>query len=347
MNSAAFDICVIGNSLIANLMAYCLKSTNTDKDIVLVKEKLTQNKKEIFIPSVLFPVYSLNEQLASQIYITTYNALSELKITSGFEFSSYPLYILFRSKKEAQKAEKLKIALEKANTSVEYITNKTQLKTDIPIMDVEEIVSAIRINNALICDNLFNLSLKYLKMVKNLGVKVIEEEKVKIDLLKKKIVGEQFHFHYDLLIDTSHKKTERKIIGGLTPVIEKFPKISIVDISQNFFFWIEQGGYINIIAESEMKEKNEIEMELRGIFNSLFSYLPKDIKFLDLASLFTQSSYELSSMLDYSELTNICRITIPVDLELSLGLFVADHLATKIKNGTLLKNGLTALLSKN
>lgn len=347
MSSPVYDICVIGNSLIANLMAYCLKSNNTDKNIVLVKEKLTQNKKEIFIPSVLFPIFSLDAQLASEIYIKTYNTLSEMQITSGFEFSSYPLYILFRSEKETQKAEKLKIALENANIKVEYITNKTQLKTDIPIMDIEEIVSAIRINNALVCDSLFNLSLKYLKMVKNLGIKVIEEEKVKIDVLKKKIVGEQFHFKYDFLIDTSHKKTERKIIRGLTPIVEKFPKISIVDISQNAFFWVEKGGYINLIAESKMSEKNEIEVELRGIFNSLFSYVGKGVEFLDLDSLFTQFICELSSVLDYSELTNICRITMPVDLELSLGVFLANYIANKIKNGTLLGNGLTDLLSKN
>ncbi|MCK4971724.1 MAG: hypothetical protein KAS52_00245, partial [Candidatus Heimdallarchaeota archaeon] len=248
------DILIEGDGLSASALAYYISLNNPNEDITLIQREDRTDTFSFLTPSILLPVTELQSSLMAKAFSKTGLLLEDLhSITSQFELSKNPLAILFRTKKSIEAMDKVLTKIADANIKHSNYAIEDIART-YPFINRENEVFLTEISDSFTCSDIHSLIDTYRKVAEENNVHIINQStEMKYDELDNSIITKDYTYNarnlivstsVDLLLNNPYQ--EMKGFKVSTPIIEKFPRISLYDVDTQSSMWLEEAGYFHI-----------------------------------------------------------------------------------------------------
>ncbi|MHA1204421.1 MAG: hypothetical protein ACTSRR_07820 [Candidatus Heimdallarchaeaceae archaeon] len=278
------DIVVIGNNLTSLILVYQIMKENSDLKITyFYNEELIRNS--LFLPSFVYPLFSYPPEKIEQILTTSLEFYNDLFYTTkSFDISKASLLILNSSLRET---EEMYNKLQNSNMNCSILRQK-EIKQTLPLLNSEKYNKGLISDSSLVINNLGGLAVYILDELKKLKVELIEYKREEISynqnnkefLFKSKRISVN---KFLILTDHTIIPERNKLINVLaakTPLVEKFPRINLIDNTTKLYIHMETEGYLNLFQLTSKSEKEKILQQLTENFTILFSTI-QDFKILD------------------------------------------------------------------
>ena len=325
------DILIEGEGISAVALAYFLSKYHEKKSINLVLREQKGLNLAHFNPGIILPIFQLPDSLMKLVFLRNISILEELyTITQDFELSQNPLVLLYRDKNSITKMKDhqeklLNCDFKHKNLSIE------ETESYYPFIKTEREIHLTEIYNSYSCSNPFDLYTSFQKLAEENDVYIIRERE-HLDIEKKRTISTPTskYIGNELVITTSiykqleTDKRKTNLVKLVTPIFERFPKISLFDASVASFMWREEAGYFHIFRSSEKKRENLDSIETD--FSEVFSFSGK-LEILDASYKKWESIKSLENCLGYIPKEDIHYLNIPPHFELSISPLVSERIA--------------------
>ena len=272
------DILIEGEGLVAAIFSYFLSTKNQDKTINLVLRKRENISSTIYTPGSIFPIFKLPTDLMEKVFHRTKDIITDLhSITSYFEFYQNPYLVLYRDKRSIEQMNEHREKL--ANSNIRH-TNLSieEIESYYPFINTTKEIYLTEIYNSSTCSNPYELFTTFLKLAIENDVKVINDNSEINIIESEELVTENAQYSAkDYVITTTANQCsesvmkEKKILKVVTPILERFPRVSIYDIATKSSMWLEEAGYFHILRSSEINNEIESISRVKKDFGDLFS----------------------------------------------------------------------------
>ncbi|MHA1865201.1 MAG: hypothetical protein ACTSWZ_01725 [Candidatus Heimdallarchaeaceae archaeon] len=278
------DIVVVGNNLTSLILAYEIINANSNLNIsYFYNEKLIRNS--LFLPSFVYPIFSYRPEKIEQILTTSLEFYNDLFYTTkSFDISKASLLILNSSLRET---EEMYNKLQNSNMDCSILKQK-EIKQTLPLLNSEKYNKGLISDSSLVINNLGGLTAYILDELKKLKVELIEYKREEVSYNQKNkeflFKGKKVGFK-EFLILTDHtifpgRNKLINVLAAKTPLVEKFPRINLIDNTTKLYINMETEGYLNLFQLTSKSEKENSLQQLTENFSKLFSTI-QDFKILD------------------------------------------------------------------
>ncbi len=272
------DILIEGEGLVAAMFSYFLSTKNQDKTINLVLRKTENINSTIYTPGSIFPLFKLPANLMEKVFHRTKEIITDLHSTTAyFEFYQNPYLVLYRDKFSIEQMSEHRDKL--TNTKIRH-TNLSieEIESYYPFINTSKEIYLTEIYNSATCSNPYELYTTFLKLAIENDVKVINDNSgISISKNDEIISENALYCAKDYVVTTSTNQCsdsvlkKRKLLKVITPILERFPRVSLYDISTASSMWLEEAGYFHILRSSEINNEKESINRVKKDFGELFS----------------------------------------------------------------------------
>ena len=330
------DILIEGEGLTAAILSYYLSTMKHDKSINLVLHKRENIGSPIYTSGSISPIFKLPSLLMEKVFNRTKEIIVDLHSTASyFELYQNPYLVLYRDKDSfAQMIEHRKklsdTNIRHANLSLEEIENY------YPFINTAEEIYLTEIYNSYTCSNPYELFTTFLKLAVENDVKVINDNSEIIINKKGEMVTENTQYiARDNAVTTSINQCpesfsqSRRILKVVTPIFEKFPRVSIYDMSTSSLMWLEEAGYFHILHSLGREDEKKSISKVKSDFGKVFS-LTDSLEIID--SYHTQISIcdSINDWIQVSASKKMFHFNIPLQFELSAAPILAKSFSQKL-----------------
>jgi len=331
------DILVEGDGLSASALAYYISLNNPDDDITLLQREDRKDTFSFLTPSILLPVTELPSSLMAKAFSKSGLLLEDLhSITSQFELSRNPLALLFRTDKSIEVMDKIIAKI--ADTDIKHNNYSTEdIARDYSFINLENEVFLTEIPDSLTCSDIHSLIATYAKIAEENNVHIISEtSEMKYDESDNSIITKDYTYNArNLIISTSidllpnNTYQEMKGFKVSTPIIEKFPRISLYDIDTNSSMWLEEAGYFHIFQLLNDLNPQEATIKIKELFNSIFPHMDSLEIVDEVFAIVNNPVLSEGSIMRYSN-TKLIQFLLPLQYEFSLAPVLASNLSNLV-----------------
>ncbi len=327
------DILIEGEGITAVALAYFLSEYKKNETINLVLREQEELNLSLFNPGLILPVFQLPNSLIGTVFQRNINLLEELNtVTQDFEFAQNPLVLLYRDKDSITKMKEHQEKLKEANLKHANLTLE-EIESYYPFIRTEKEVHIIEVYDTYTCSNPYDLFTSFRKLAEENDVYIIrEKEKIEVKNNKNLMTPSTEYSGKNMVVTTSyynqHNSELRRsnLVKVITPIIERFPKISLFDSSSASFMWLEEAGYFHIFSSvDKTKEKESLDRIKKG-FEEMFSF-SQELEILDVNYRRIEFLHSIEKSLGYMENNGIFYLNIPPHLEPSLSPIISERIA--------------------
>ena len=327
------DILVEGEGITAAALAYFLSRNNPNKSINLILKETEGLNRSHFNPGILIPIFQFPDSQINIVFQRNIALLDELSsITQDFEFSQNPLLLLYRDKIAISKMSDHREKLINGNIN-HKILNLEEIESYYPFIKTEDEIHVTEIYKSYTCSNPYDLFIAFRKLAEENDVYIVRE-KERISLKGKKKLGTSSteYLARELAFTTSNhnqmKEELRKssLIRIVTPIFERFPKISIFDASIASFMWLEESGYFHIFRSLDRGKIKESIESIQREFEKTFAF-SGELDILDASFKKIESLNKINNSLGYLQENDMYYLNIPPHFELSLSPIISDKIS--------------------
>ena len=341
------DIVIEGNSLTAASLAYFL-SLNVKETITLINTERDEHSISHLTPGIIMPILRLQKQSMEKIYERTIIELKDIHSISGnFELSNNPITLLYRGKEAISLMQEHREKFDKSTLNYRHLSLE-DITNYYPFFNIEEELYITEIYNSYSCSNIDDLVFSFQKLARENDVEIIREQKdIYFDQEKECFKTEDREYTGNKLnIVTSPKLNpelsleKKRIMKVFTPVLEKFPKISMFDITNDTMMWLEEAGYLHILRMfNQLSEKQCIE-RIQNNFENTFPHLGS-LQIADLLSSDLKTNLNLEKSLGKIKGIHSIYFCLPLIYELSMIPSLAIAFSRLVENNKYLLDKIT------
>ena len=254
-------------------------------------------------------------------------------VTSHFELTKNPLAILFRNKNRPNLMEKFLSKI--SNTKIKHTNYSPEdIARDYSFINSEDEVFLTEIYGSYTCSNIPDLMITYNKLAEENNVHIINETD-SLRFEKESSNFESKNYSYEsrnTIISTSLDIfpniaiQEVKGVKITTPIIEKFPRISLYDIDTASFMWLEEAGYFHIFRLFEELDTKDIKERTKDLFLSIFPHI-ETLEIVDETSAKILHQKSVKESIKRNINTKLIHFTLPIEYEFSLSAVLAENLS--------------------
>jgi hypothetical protein len=272
------DILIEGEGLVAAMFSYFLSTKNQDKSINLVLRKRENINSTIYTPGSIFPIFKFPADLMEKVFHRTKEIIADLhSTTSYFEFYQNPYLVLYRDKNSIEQMSEHREKLAKTNIRNTNLSIE-EIESYYPFINTTKEIYLSEIYNSSTCSNPYELFTTFLKLAVENDVKVINDNSEICISKDEKLVTEKVQYSAkDYLITTTVNQCSQslikkeKVLKVVTPILERFPRVSLYDIATASSMWLEEAGYFHILRSSKINSEKESINRVKKDFGELFS----------------------------------------------------------------------------
>jgi hypothetical protein len=328
------DILIEGDGLSASALAYYISLNNPNEDITLLQREDRKDTFSFLTPSVLTPVTELQSSLMAKAYLKSGLLLEDLhSITSQFELSKKPLALLFRTKKSINLMDKILSKIEDSDIKHINYTAK-DIARNYSFINLENDIFLTEIFDSFTCSDIHSLIATYTKVAEENNVHTISENsEIKYDESDNSIITKDYTYNArNLIISTSidllpnSTYQEMKGFKVSTPIIEKFPRISLYDVDTNSSMWLEEAGYFHIFQLLSDLNPQEATSKIKALFTSIFPHMDTLEIVDEMFAIVKNPVLSDSSIKRYAN-TKLIQFLLPLQHEFSLAPVLASNLS--------------------
>ena len=331
------DILIEGDGLSASALAYYISLNNPNEDITLIQREDRTDTFSFLTPSILLPVTELQSSLMAKAFSKTGLLLEDLhSITSQFELSKNPLAILFRTKKSIEAMDKVLTKIADANIKHSNYAIEDIART-YPFINRENEVFLTEISDSFTCSDIHSLIDTYRKVAEENNVHIINQStEMKYDELDNSIITKDYTYNarnlivstsVDLLLNNPYQ--EMKGFKVSTPIIEKFPRISLYDVDTQSSMWLEEAGYFHIFQLFSELNPHEAVSKIKVLFNSIFPHIDTLEIVDEIFAIVKNPELSDRSINRYTN-TKLIQFLLPLQYEFSLAPVLASNLSNLV-----------------
>ena len=342
------NIVIEGNSLTASVLAYFLSLYNENETITLINIERDEQNIAQFTPGIIMPIFQLNKQYLEKIYERTIIELKDIQsISQTFELSNNPLILLYRGKEAIKLMEKHREKLESSTLNYRYLSLE-DIRNYYPFFNTEDEQYITEIYNSYSCSNIGDLIFTFRKLAKENDVEIINtSDDISFDQEKECFKTDEMDYSGDKLnILTSASLIpnlsieERKIMKILTPVLEKFPKISMYNKLSDTMIWLEEAGYLHIHRMFNQISEEECLNKIKDDFEETFPLLG-ELQIADHMSTEIKSNFQLENSVGKMGGIRTVYFSLPMRYELSMIPALAIGFSRLVENRKYLLKDMT------
>ncbi len=328
------DILIEGDGLSASALAYYISLNNPNEDITLLQREDRTDTFSFLTPSILLPVIELKSSLMAQAFSKSGLLLEDLhSITSQFELSKNPLALLFRTKKSIDLMEKV---LDKiADTDIKHNNYTTEdIARNYSFINREKEVFLTEISDSFTCSDIHSLIDTYRRVAEENNVHIISgSNEMKYDESDNSVITKDYTYNArNLIISTSidlvpnNSYQEMKGFKVSTPIIEKFPRISLYDMDTKSSMWLEEAGYFHIFQLFSELNPQEATNKIKVLFNSIFPHIDTLEIADEIFAIVKNPELSNENIKRYTN-TKLVQFLLPIQYEFSLAPVLASNLS--------------------
>ncbi|MHA1345828.1 MAG: hypothetical protein ACTSVO_05260 [Candidatus Heimdallarchaeaceae archaeon] len=333
------DILIEGDGISASALAYYMSLNNPNEDITLLQREDRQNTFSFLTPSILLLVPELESSLMAKAFSKSGLLLEELKsITSQFELSKNPLAMLFRTKNSIDLKDKFLAKI--ADTNIKHINYSSEdVARNYSFINRQNDVFLTEVFDSYTCSDIYNLIATYKKVAEENNVQIISASNdMKYDESDNSIITKDYTYNarnliistsIDLLQDSSYQ--EMKGFKVSTPIIEKFPRISLYDVDTKSSMWLEEAGYFHIFRLFSDINPKEAANETKALFSSIFPHIDALEIVDELFAKVNNPDLSNESIKKHAK-SKIIQFLLPLQYEFSLAPILASNLSNLVSN---------------
>ncbi|MHA1222125.1 MAG: hypothetical protein ACTSSG_09060 [Candidatus Heimdallarchaeaceae archaeon] len=333
-----YDIVIEGNNLTSSFLAFFLSQKyKEEKKIALVYNESTTLSPLLF-SGIFAPVFEFQEKVIEKVFIESKELLENLStVTTSLELSNNPLFFLYTGKSITEYYEKHKEQLKA--TSIKFSEcSLRDIQEYYPYFSPEQNVLALEIANSFSCSELHQLKNYLLKIASENEVDIIQTQDLTYSSESQLLKSTEHTFESSLLTILTEvpqklfsDSLSAKIVKLITPIIEKFPRISVINLATQTHIWLEKGGYLNILKVEESPTKqSEIVKSISKETKELFSFLSK-LQIIDIISetvIFSEKTKKVN--IEWLKEKTLL-VHVPLQLELSVVPALAKALVDRLE----------------
>jgi hypothetical protein len=328
------DILIEGDGLSASTLAYYISLNNPDEDITLLQREDRKDTFSFLTPSILLPVTELQSSLMAKAFSKSGLLLEDLhSITSQFELSKNPLALLFRTKRSIDLMDKVLAKI--ADTNIKHNNYTTEdIARNYSFINREKEVFLTEISDSVACSDIHSLITTYRKIAEENNVHIINgSNEIRYDESDNSIITKDYTYNArNLIVSTStdllpnNSSQEMKGFKVSTPIIEKFPRISLYDVDTKSSMWLEEAGYFHIFQLFSDFNHEEATNRTKALFNSIFPHIDT-LEIVDEIFAIVKNPELSDESIKRCTNTKLVQFLLPLQYEFSLSPVLANNLS--------------------
>ena len=222
---------------------------------------------------------------------------------------------------------------------------REEIENYYPFINTTKEIYLTEIYNSYTCSNPYELFTTFLKLAVENDVKVINDNsEIKINEEGEMVTENTQYIARDNIVTTSINQCpetflkSRRILKVVTPIFEKFPRISIYDMSTSSAMWLEEAGYFHILQFLGREDEKKSISKVKSDFSKVFS-LTDSLEIID--SYHTQISIcdSINDWIQVSASKKTFHFNIPLQFELSAAPILAKSFSQKLDKKEHFKEG--------
>jgi len=342
------DIVIEGNSLTAAALAYFLSHHNENETITLINEEKKEHNISYFTPGIIMPIFQLHKQYMGKIYERTIIELKDIHSISGnFDLSNNPLTLLYRGKEAIKLMQEHREKLDESTLNYRYLTLEDIINY-YPFFNTEKELHITEIYNSYSCSNISDLVFTFQKLAKENDVEIINEpnsinfdqEKECFKTRDSEYAGKKLNILTSASLIPNLATDEKRIMKVITPVLEKFPKISMFDKKTDTMMWLEEAGYLHIHRMFNQVSENECLDRIKVDFEDTLPLLGS-LQIADSLSANLKTNFQLEKSIGKMNGFRTIYFSLPLRYELSMIPAIAIGFSRLVENKKYLINKMT------
>ncbi|MCG3217216.1 MAG: hypothetical protein KAS63_10840 [Candidatus Heimdallarchaeota archaeon] len=342
------DIIIEGNSLTASALAYFLSLNNETDTITLIQKKKEEFNIPNSIPGIIAPVFQLTKTQMEKTFEKTIGEVKDIHSISGnFELSSNPLVILYKGIDTIKTMQEHRAKLEDSAIKHRHLS-LDDIRNYYPFINTTEEIFLTEIYNSFSCSDVDNLVFTFQKLAKENNIEIInEKDKISLnqDLKGLKTENREYEATKITIVTSTdlipNLNTEQKsILKVITPILEKFPRISLLDINTRTSMWLEEAGYFHIHRFFTDEKERECIEAIREDFQRLFTHL-ETLQIADSFLTPMKTNQVLESSTGWINDLKTFYISLPLQYEFTLAPALTQAISNVIKSKKHLLNKMT------
>ena len=342
------DIVVEGNSLTAAALAYFLSLYNENETISLISIEKREQSTSYFTPGIIMPIFQLHKQYMEKIYERTIIELKDIQSLSGtFELSNNPVTLLYKGKEAIKLMQEHRDKFDESTLNYRYLSLEDIINY-YPFFNTEDELYITEIYNSYSCSNINDLVFTFQKLAKENGVEIINEldditydqEKECFRTKEMEYAGDKLNILTSVSIIPDLVTEEMRIMKVITPVLEKFPKISMVDMKTDTMMWLEEAGYLHIHRLFSQLTEKECLDKIKVDFEDTFPLLGS-LQVADSLSANLKSNFQIENSIGKLNGNRTIYFSLPLRYELSMIPAIAIGFSRLVENKKYILSTLT------